>query len=145
MMTKGWISRHFFLAALTSGYEMKPSAIPVEILDVKGIAKMTRKAGNASSSSFQRIFDTAPIIRLPTIIRAGDVIADTSDKTLTSGLKNMETANITAIVSAVRPVLPPAATPAEDSTNAVVGLVPKMLPTVVAVESAKSALLAFGS
>lgn len=67
------------------------------------------------------------------------------DNALTSGLKNIETANSTATVKAVSPVLPPAATPAEDSINAVVGLVPKTAPTVVAVESASSAFRTFGS
>ena len=36
------------------------------------------------------------------------------------GAKSIEIRNRTAVVSAVRPVLPPAATPAEDSTNVVV-------------------------
>ena len=62
--------------------------MPVAIDDVSGIVKMTRKAGNASSSSFQRMFVTAPIIMLPTMINAGDVIAAIPETALTSGLKN---------------------------------------------------------
>lgn len=59
------------------------------MLDVKGIAKMTRNAGNASSISFQFILETEPIIRLPTIIKAGEVMAAMPDKALTSGLKTL--------------------------------------------------------
>lgn len=76
------------------------------MLEVKGMARMTRNAGNASSISFQFILETEPIIRLPTIIKAGEVMAAILDKALTSGLKNIEAANITATVKAVSPVLP---------------------------------------
>ena len=62
------------------------------------------------------------------------------DKALTSGLKNIEAANITATVKAVSPVLPPAATPAEDSINAVVGLVPKTARVVLMVLNVSGAL-----
>lgn len=89
--------------------------MPVAIDDVSGIVKMTRKAGNASSSSFQRMLVTAPIIMLPTMINAGDVIAEIPETALTSGLKNSAAPKSTATVKDVSPVLPPAATPADDS------------------------------
>jgi len=41
---------------------MKPSSIPVAILDVNGIAKIIMNAGNASSSESELIFFTALII-----------------------------------------------------------------------------------
>ena len=53
-----------------------------------------------------------------------------------SGARKIESRNSTAAVAAVRPVLPPAATPAEDSTKVVVVEVPKTAPTAVATESA---------
>lgn len=48
-------------------------------------------------------------------------------------------------VSVVSPVRPPVATPAEDSTYALVGVVPKTEPTVVAIASPNNACLALGS
>ena len=68
---------HFFpfsFASFTSGYEINPSEIPVEMLDVSGMERITRKAGNASSSSFQRIRDTEFIIKQPTMIKTGEVM-----------------------------------------------------------------------
>lgn len=57
-----------------------------------------------------------------------------------TGAKNIEIRKRNAVVSAVRPVLPPTATPAEDSTNVVVVDVPRTAPTVVATESEKCRL-----
>ena len=122
---------------------MNPSAIPVEILDVNGIDKMTKKAGNASSMPFQSMSFTALIIKLPTIINAGDVMAATPEIDVTNGLKNDAMINSTPTVTDVKPVRPPAATPDDDSMKAVVGLVPTIAPAVVATESAKSAARAF--
>ena len=61
------------------------------------------------------------------------------------GAKSMEIRNRTAVVKAVRPVLPPAATPAEDSTKVVVVEVPNTAPAEVATASASSAGLMAGS
>ena len=52
--------------------------------------------------------------------------------------KRMARAKRTADVTAVRPVLPPAATPEADSTKVVVVEVPKTAPTEVATASAQS-------
>ena len=58
-------------------------------------------------------------IKKPTTISAGAVAKD--GIAVKIGAKNIDSANSTATVIEVRPVLPPAATPAEDSTNVVVG------------------------
>lgn len=118
---------------------MKPSAIPVAMLDVKGMLKITRKAGKASSSSFHSILATDSIIKLPTMIKAGDVIAAIPETAPTRGLKKAATMNRMPTVSVVNPVRPPAATPEDDSTKAVVGLVPNIAPNVVPNESERSA------
>ena len=94
---------------------MKPKAIPVAMLEVSGMLKIMRNAGNASSISFHLILATAPIIKLPTIINAGAVIEDKPEIALTSGPKNAAMINRIATVTVVSPVLPPAATPADDS------------------------------
>src|SRR5690606_17469511 len=119
--------------------------MPVEILDVSGIDNITKNAGKDSSISSHFIFLTTPIIRLPTIINAGEVIAATPDKDPTSGPKNEAMMNSTATVNAVKPVRPPTATPDPDSRYAVDGLVPNIAPAVVASESETSALRARGS
>ena len=124
---------------------INPTAIPVEILEVIGIAKITRNAGNASSKLSHFIPFTAPIIKLPTIIKAGEVIAAAPDNEATNGPKSEEIINKIATVTDVKPVRPPAATPDDDSTNAVVGLVPNIEPAVVATESAKRAARARGN
>src|SRR3954462_9651356 len=92
-------------------------------------------AGKASSIVSHLIFFTELIIKLPTMMSAGEVIAATSESALTSGLKKEEMINRIATVNVVKPVRPPTATPEEDSTKAVVGLVPNIAPTVVATES----------
>ena len=89
---------------------MNPIAIPVEILEVSGIANITKKAGKASSNLSQVIPFTAPIIKLPTTIKAGEVMADTSESVATSGPKNDETMNKIPTVNEVNPVRPPATT-----------------------------------
>lgn len=124
---------------------MKPKAIPVAILDVKGMARIMRKAGNASSNSFHFILEIDPIIKLPTMISAGAVMAASPDTALTSGPKKAATIKRIATVTEVRPVRPPAETPEDDSMKAVVGLVPNIAPTVVATESESRALRAFGN
>jgi hypothetical protein len=104
-----------------------------------------RKAGKASSNSLQLILAILPIIKLPTIIKAGAVMAAIPDTALTSGPKKADSKNKTATVTEVQPVRPPAATPEVDSIKAVVGLVPKIDPIIVAIESESRACLARGS
>ena len=52
-----------------------------------------------------------------------------------TGSKKIARKNITAVTRAVRPVLPPAATPAPDSTKVVTVEVPRIAPVQVAMES----------
>lgn len=124
---------------------MNPRAIPLAMLDVNGIVTITKNAGKASSKSSQLMSEILLIIKHPTMIKLGAVIAATSDKEPIKGLKNAVIKNKIATVKAVRPVFPPAPTPAEDSTEAAVGLVPNTAPTVVPMESAKKALPGFSS
>ena len=86
---------------------MNPTPIPVAILCVSGVRMIIRKAGNVSSRSFQLILLITLIMKYPTIISAGEVIAGIPDITLTIGVKNNVSAST---VTAVNPVLPPAAT-----------------------------------
>ena len=82
-------------------------------------------------------------IKKPTTISAGAVAKD--GIAVKIGAKNIDSTNSTAAVTEVRPVLPPAATPAEDSTNVVVVEVPRTAPAVVATASARSAGFICGS
>ena len=82
-------------------------------------------------------------IRKPTTISAGAVAND--GIAVKIGAKKIERRNRTAVVKAVSPVLPPAATPEDDSTNVVVVEVPRTAPAVVAMASASKAGLIFGS
>lgn len=82
-------------------------------------------------------------IRKPTIISAGAVANE--GMAIKMGARNIDSRNSTAVVRAVRPVLPPAATPAEDSTKVVVVDVPSTAPADVATASAISAGLMAGS
>lgn len=127
------------------GCVINPSAIPVAILEVSGIVKIIKKAGKASSNSPHLTLTKLPIIKLPTIMSAGEVMAAMPETALTSGLKNAATIKRIPTVKEVSPVRPPAATPLEDSMKAVVGLVPNIEPTDVANESDNKACLARGN
>ncbi len=83
------------------------------------------------------------IINIPTVISAGAVAA--AGTSVNIGAMNSASKNITAVVNDVKPVLPPSATPADDSTNVVTVEVPSIDPTTVPIESAKKALLTLGS
>ena len=61
------------------------------------------------------------------------------------GLRNMAMKKSAAVAMAARPVLPPSATPAEDSTNVVTVEVPQIAPVVVAMASASMALSMLGT
>ena len=106
---------------------------------------MQRYAGIEETKFFSSnlIFVTLLNIRNPTIISAGAVANDGT--AINTGAKNIEMRNRNAVVIAVRPVLPPSATPAEDSTYVVVVDVPSTAPAVVATASARSADLILGS
>ena len=76
-------------------------------------------------------------IKKPTIINAGAVANE--GIVINNGEKIIATKNNTPVTTAVRPVLPPSATPADDSTNVVVVDVPRIAPADVAIASDKSA------
>lgn len=99
----------FFLPAtiFNSGYVINPSAIPVAILEVNGIDKMIINVGNASSKRDQFTLDNPDIIKLPTIMSAGAVIADNAEIDSIIGEKNSVNINSTATTSVVSPVRPP--------------------------------------
>src|SRR5699024_9061559 len=100
---------------------------------------------NASSKVFQSILDSPSIIKHPTMINTGAVIAGKSAIIFITGEKKIAIANSPATTTEVNPVLPPAETPDVDSTYAVAGLVPNIDPTVVAVASANKADFALGN
>lgn len=81
-------------------------------------------------------------IRNPTKISAGAVAKDGMD--VNSGEKKVASRNKIPVVIAVRPVRPPTATPAEDSTKVVTVEVPKTAPAEVAIASDISAGLIAG-
>lgn len=123
---------------------MNPIAIPVDMLEVRGIVKIIANAGNASSNIFQLTLAKPSIIKQPTIIKTGAVIAETEEMAEINGEKKIDAANKIATTVAVKPVRPPAATPVLDSTYAVEGLVPNKEPIVVAIASPKNAFFARG-
>ena len=133
----------FFPVTLQITYEMIPKAIPFEIEYPNGITIIVINAGIPSVKSVKSIEETDFIIKNPTKISAGAVAAaGTSAK---SGLKNSAKRNKTAVVTEASPVLPPAATPEELSTNDVTVEVPRHAPTAVPIASAKSAPFAFNT
>jgi len=75
---------------------------------------MAKKAGMPSVGSLKFISTTGDIMRKPAKIRAGNVAA--IGTILKTGQKNSATRKNRPVNRAVRPVLPPAATPAVLST-----------------------------
>ena len=75
---------------------------------------MVKKAGIASVKSSKFIFFIGDNINKPTINNAGAVAA--AGIIIKIGEKNNAKKNITAVAIAVKPVLPPSATPAALST-----------------------------
>lgn len=133
----------FLPVTLQITYEMIPKAIPFEIEYPNGITIIVINAGIPSVKSVKSIEETDFIIKNPTKISAGAVAAaGTSAK---SGLKNSAKRNKTAVVTEASPVLPPAATPEELSTNDVTVEVPRHAPAAVPIASAKSAPFAFNT
>ena len=89
---------------------------------------MVTKAGNPELISLKSISATELIINNPMIINAGAVAAAGTIKNI--GAKKRASTNIIVVLTLVRPVLPPAATPDALSTYEVLGLVPKRAPTL---------------
>ena len=93
----------------------------------------------ASDISVKLMFVTLLSIYKPTITKAGAVAKDGIARKI--GDKNRDNPKRIAVVTAVRPVLPPSDTPEALSTKVVVVEVPRIAPTVVATASARSAPL----
>lgn len=130
------------VAIFTIVYEIIPKTIPSAIEYVNGIAAIVMNAGIATEKSSQLIFFTAVDMNIPTTIRAGAVAAEGTNRN--SGLKNSEIRKKHPVITDVSPVRPPAATPADDSTNVVTVDVPSNDPNVVPIASDKSAFPALG-
>ena len=120
-----------------------PKEIPSAMLYVKGMAKIAIYAGIASTGSVKLIPDTELNIRKPTMTNAGAVAK--AGIAIKIGDKNRAIMKRTAIVIAVRPVLPPSDTPDALSTYDVVVDTPKHAPAVVATASAIKAPLIRGN
>ena len=87
----------------------------------------------ASAASFQSTLVTEVIISTPTQISA--VAVALLGMSWAIGLRNMATIKHTPVMKEVKPVLPPATTPAEDSTKVVTVEVPAIAPVQVAIAS----------
>ena len=84
------------------------------MLYVKGIPTIVKKAGIAISNLPQSISRSDEAMSTPTTIKAGAVTWLVT--TVNNGEKNILKTNKIDTVSEVRPVFPPIAMPAEDST-----------------------------
>ena len=113
------------------------------MLYISGIAIRQRYAGMASVRSLKSTLTIADTIRNPTKINAGAVA--NPGIAVKIGAKKIASRNKKPVTTDARPVLAPAPTPAELSTNVVVVDVPKIAPAEVATASARSACLTFGS
>ena len=97
-----------------------------------------KNAGTASEISPQSISFSEDAIMQPTTTSTPAVAADGMAEM--TGERKADRAKQMATTTEVRPVRPPAAIPAEDSTYVVVLEVPQMAPMEVAIESANRAL-----
>ena len=118
-------------------------AIPSEILYASGIASIHRYAGTDSVKSSKSTLIMDDTIKKPTKISAGAVA--NPGIAVKIGAKKIAIRNSRPVTMDARPVLAPAPTPAELSTNVVVVEVPSTAPAEVAMASAKSACLMRGS
>ena len=121
-----------------NGYTIRPAATPFAMLYVKGINTMTKYAGKPSVQSEKSISRMASIIKAPTRISTGAVAAF-GTKAM-RGAKNKQRINMIPQVTAVKPVRPPAPTPAALSTKAVMVLEPNIAPKLTPRESTIIAL-----
>src|SRR5699024_11420825 len=99
---------------------------------------IVKKDGITISSLLQFILLICIAINAPTIINAGAVISVVM--TARIGEKNKAIAKQVAIITDVKPVLPPTAIPAEDSTLVAGVDVPSIAPATLAEQSASNAV-----
>lgn len=97
------------------------------------IAIIVMNDGTEFLTFSKSILTTFFIISTPTYINA--LAAAAEGINANNGNKNIDTRNYIATTNAVRPVFPPAETPAPLSTNVVTVLVPSIAPAIVAVLS----------
>src|SRR5699024_4514541 len=124
--------------AFINTYVIIPAAIPLPKLNVKIVSTIVINAGSDSVASLKSIFLTALNIITPTRISAG-AVASVGMITI-SGVINNVNKNKIPVVTAVKPVRPPASTPAEDSTYVVITGKEKNDPIVVPPASTKNGL-----
>ena len=117
----------------------KPSAIE----KLNGIIMVVSMAGMYSVRSVQSRSVNAFIIVVPTNNKAAFVAKD--GMLCARGANSKQRIKSPEVTTDVRPVLPPAATPAVLSMKLVVDDVPNRAPVMVAVESANNACFSLGS
>lgn len=71
MAVRGFISFILPVKSFIRQKEIKPMAIPLAMLKVRGMPIMTRKAGMDSVGSSHLILRRVDIMKLPTTMRAG--------------------------------------------------------------------------
>ena len=105
--------------------------MPLDMEYPKSITMNVMNATIASAASSQSTLMTEPIMRTPTQMRA--VAVAQRGMSWAMGERNMAIIKHMPVTSEVKPVLPPATTPDEDSTNVVTVEVPAMAPVQVAI------------
>ena len=113
------------------------------MLYMSGIASRHKYAGTDSVISVKSMLTTVETIKNPTKMSAGAVAKFGMEQN--SGERTMDTRNKNPVTTDARPVLAPSPTPEELSTKVVVVEVPSTAPAEVAIASANSAPLIFGS
>ena len=108
--------------------------MPLDMEYPKSITMNVMNATIASAASSQSTLMTEPIMRTPTQMRA--VAVAQRGMSWAMGERNMAIIKHMPVTSEVKPVLPPATTPDEDSTKVVTVEVPAMAPVQVAIASA---------
>ena len=108
--------------------------MPLDMEYPKSITMNVMNATIASAASSQSTLMTEPIMRTPTQMRA--VAVAQRGMSWAMGERNMAIIKHMLVTSEVKPVLPPATTPDEDSTKVVTVEVPAMAPVQVAIASA---------
>ena len=103
---------------------------------MNGMIAMVMNAGTAAEESLQSISLTPPIIRMPT--KMSEAAVAQLGMSAAMGARNIAMKNIAAVKTEERPVLPPSAMPAEDSTKVVTVEVPQTAPKHVAAASANT-------
>ncbi len=121
---------------------MKPRAIPVATLKVSGIMMIVTNEGIITARLLQLILLISVAINAPTIMSAGAVTSGVMTDRI--GEKSIATPKHAAMITEVKPVRPPTAMPADDSTKDAVVEVPSTAPATADPASASSARPALG-